>query len=172
MLLKPIRSSYKVQYLNLQGGYLYNSEVYQGKGSKNEYADDFGLGPTVVIGLVKSLPKGNFLVFIDNYFGSVPLRKYLKQENIGCTGTVTANMSQDCHLPPKSEFEKQPKGSYQGYQEQNSGVEMVIWNDNGTVTVGSNCESIQPLSNARRWSKEAKDYINVPRPVMIGCYNS
>ena len=55
---------------------------------------------------------------------------------------------------------------------QNSGVEMVIWNDNGAVTVGSNCESIQPLSNARRWSKEAKDYINVPRPVMTGRCNS
>ena len=27
--------------------------MYQGKGSKNEYADDFGLGPIVVIGLVK-----------------------------------------------------------------------------------------------------------------------
>ena len=42
---------------------------------------------------------------------------YLKQKNIGCTGTVKANMFQDCPLPPKSEFKKQPKGSYQGYQE-------------------------------------------------------
>ena len=93
---------------------------------------------------------------------------YLKQKNIGFIGTVKTNMSQDCPLPPK----KQPKGSYQGYQEQNSGVEMVIWHDNGAVTVGSNCESIQPLSNARRWYKQAKDYINVPWPAMIECYNS
>ena len=35
------------------------------------------------------------------------------------------------------------------------------------MTVGSNFESTQPLSNARRWSKEAKDYINVPRSAMI-----
>ena len=40
------------------------------------------------------------------------------------------------------------------------------------MTVGSNCESIQPLSNTRRWSKEVKDYINVPRPAVIGCYKS
>ena len=39
--LKPIRSGYKVWCLNLQGGYLYNFEEYQGDGSKNEYADDF-----------------------------------------------------------------------------------------------------------------------------------
>ena len=49
---------------------------------------------------------------------------------------------------------------------------MVIWNDNVAVTVISNCESIQPLFNAIRWSKEAKDYTNVPRPAMIVCYNS
>ena len=106
MTLKPIRSGYKVWCLNLQGRYLYNFEVYQGKGSKNEYADDFGLGPSVVIGLVKSLSKGNFLVFIDKYFNSTPLMKYFKQENIGCTGTVKANLSQDCCLPLKSRFTK------------------------------------------------------------------
>ena len=49
---------------------------------------------------------------------------------------------------------------------------MVIQSDNGAVTVESNCESIQPHFNARRWSKEAKDYIDVPRPAMIGYYNS
>ena len=58
--LKPIRSGGKVWCLNLQGGYLHNFKVYQGKGSKNEYADDFGLDPSVVIGLVKFLTKRNF----------------------------------------------------------------------------------------------------------------
>ena len=36
-----MKSGYKVWYLNLQGGYLYNVEVSQGKGSKNKYPDDF-----------------------------------------------------------------------------------------------------------------------------------
>ena len=172
MPLKSIRLGFKVWCLNLPSGYLYNFEVYQGKGSKNDYADDFGLGPSVIIGLVKSLPMGNFSVFIDSYFNSVLFMKYLKLENTGCTGTVKVNMSQGSLLPPKNEFKKQPKGSYQAYQEQNSGVEMVICNSNGTVTVGSNCQSIQPLPNARRWFKEAKDYISVLRPAMNGCYNS
>ena len=68
MPLKPIRSSYKVWCLNPQGGYLCNFEVYQSKCSENEYADDFGLGPSVVIDLAKSLQKGNFSAFIDNNF--------------------------------------------------------------------------------------------------------
>ena len=50
----------------------------------------------------------------------------MKQKNIGCTGVVKANMFQDCLLPTKSKFKKQPKGSHQGYQEQNSCTEMVI----------------------------------------------
>ena len=37
MPMKPNRSGYKVWCLNLQGGYLYDFEVYQGKGSKNEF---------------------------------------------------------------------------------------------------------------------------------------
>lgn len=72
--------------------------------------------------------------------------------------------------PPK--VNSKNKGSYQGFQKESTGVEIVMWNDNGAVTVRSNCESILPISNARRWSKEAKDYINVPRSSMIGGYNA
>ena len=57
MPLKPIQSGYKIWCLNLQGGYLYDFEVYQGKGSKNEFSDKF-----------KSLPLGQFCVYIDNHY--------------------------------------------------------------------------------------------------------
>ena len=102
MPMKPIRYGYKVWCLNLKGGYLYDFKVYQGKGSKNEFSDTFGLGPRVVLGLLKSLPTGNFSVYIDNYFVSIPLLKHLRTLNIGCTGTVRANMTQDCPLPSKA----------------------------------------------------------------------
>ena len=46
-----------------------------------------------------------------------------------------------------------------------------MWNDNGPVTVGSNFETIKALGTAKRCSKEDKDYICVPGPVMIGSYN-
>ena len=47
MPMKPIRSGYKVWCLNLEGGYLYDLEIYQGKGSKNHYSAEFGVGPSV-----------------------------------------------------------------------------------------------------------------------------
>ena len=46
-----------------------------------------------------------------------------------------------------------------------------MWNNNGPVTVDSNFKAIEPLGTARRWSKENKDYIDVPRPALIGSYN-
>ena len=90
-----------------------NFVVYQVKGSRNHYVDDFGLGPSVVIGLVKYLPKGNFSVFIDNFFNSIPWMNYLKQKNIDCTDTVKTNMFEDCPLHPKNEFKNQLEGNNQ-----------------------------------------------------------
>ena len=157
--------------MNLQGGYLYNFEVYQGKGSKNEFSDIFGLGPSVVLGLLKSLPPRQFCAYIDNYFNSIPLMKYLKQQGIGCAGTLRANMLQDCPLPSKAMLKKGKKGCYKGYINEESGVIAAMWKDNGPVTVGSNFEAIEQLGKARRWSKEDKDYTGVPRPAMIGSCN-
>ena len=68
-------------------------------------------------------------------------------------------------------FKKEKKGCYKWYIDEESGVIVAIWNDNGPVTVGSNFETIKPLGTAKRWSKEDKDYICVPGPVMIGSYN-
>ena len=66
MPLKPIQSGNKVWCLNLQGGYLYNFEIYQSKGSKNEFSDNFGLGLSVVLGLLKPLTPGQFCAVLPN----------------------------------------------------------------------------------------------------------
>lgn len=78
----------------------------------------------------------------------------------------------DCPLPTKSEFKNNQREVTKGFRMKCTGVEIVMWNNNGATTVGSNCESILPLFNAWRWSKEAKDYVSLPRPLMIGAYNA
>ena len=72
---KPIWFGYKVWCLNLEGGYLYDFEVYQGKGSQNEYTVEFGVGPRIVLGLLQSLPQGSYGMFIENYFTPINLLK-------------------------------------------------------------------------------------------------
>ena len=171
MPLKPIRSGYKVWCLNLQGGYLYDFEVYQGKGSKNEYTEKFGLGPSVVLGLIKSLRNKGHIIFADNYFNTIPLMRHLMVEGYGLVGTFRADRIQDCPLPSKSATKKNEKGFFQGYREEGSGVELVVWNDNGAVNIGSNCFSIEPIDGAKRWSQAEKKFVTVPRPHMIALYN-
>ena len=106
---KPIWFGYKIWYLNLEGGCLYHFDVYQGKGSQNQYTKNFGCGPGVVLGLLDSLPSGNFGVYIDNYFVSLNLLKHLATKGIGCTGTLRANMLQDCPANVNSFVKKQKK---------------------------------------------------------------
>ena len=79
-------------------------------------------------------------------------------------------MQQDCPLPSKVNFTKKPKGSSVGYLDSSTGIELVLWNNNGAVILGSNFESIVPVGVARR-SKDAKDFANVPRPALIASYN-
>ena len=84
--------------------------MYQGQVSKNEYAGDFHFGPSVTFGLVKSLPKDNLSVFIDNSFNIIPLIKFLKQTNIHCAARVKANMFADYPLPLKTNLKSNKKG--------------------------------------------------------------
>ena len=124
MPLKPIRSGYKIWCPNLEGGYLFNFEKYQGKRSKNEFSNQFGLGPNLVHGLIKPLPSGNFSVFIDNYCNSITLLKHLKSKEIGCTSTIKGSTLQDCPLPSKNGSTKKPKGSSAGYFDSSTGINL------------------------------------------------
>ena len=108
MPLKPIRSSYKVWCLNLEGGYIYNFEIYQVKGSKNEFSNQFGLGSSLVLGLIKSLPPRNFSVFSDSYFDLIPLLKHMKTK-VRLHWPSNPNMWQDFPLPSKKWLHKKIK---------------------------------------------------------------
>ena len=107
MPLEPIRFGYKFWCFNLEGGYLYNFEIYQGKGSKNEFSNQSGLGPSVVLGL-KNGTLMLSLVITSTWY--IPLLKHLKTKEIGCTGTIKENMWQDCPLPSKNAITKIRKG--------------------------------------------------------------
>ena len=74
-------------------------------------------------------------------------------------------MQQDC--PLQNDFTKKSKGSCVGYLDSSTGIELVLWNNNGAITMASNFESIELVGFARHWSKDAKDFVNVPRPALI-----
>ena len=146
MSLKLVWSGYKVSCLSIDGGYLYNFEVYQGKSSK------MSMLMILVLALVLLLVCLNPYQRVIFQFLSKTISIQFLWWNIWNKTilAVVVQWKQICLRTVLSTLKANLKGDYQGYQEHNGGVEMVIWNDNGAVTIGSNCESIQPLTNCQK----------------------
>ena len=58
---------------------------------------------SVVTDIISELPNGNYNLFFDNLFTSLPLMKYLSEKNFGGTGTIHQNRT-----------EKAPSGTTSG----------------------------------------------------------
>ncbi|XP_065672246.1 piggyBac transposable element-derived protein 3-like [Hydra vulgaris] len=89
--VKPIKRGYKLWSLADMDGYLYKLEVYQGKDSCRidpAMSKYFGLGEKVIYQMTKSLQRKFHEVFIDYYFTSVPLMKYLISHQVLSCGTL------------------------------------------------------------------------------------
>ena len=46
------------------------------------------------------------------------------------------------------------------------------WFDNKEVTIASNSYGVEPVTQVRRWDKAKKEYVMIPRPALVGAYNS
>ncbi|CAG4943784.1 unnamed protein product [Parnassius apollo] len=75
--------------------------------------------------------------FCDNFFTGLPLIKYLRDQNIGGTGTVRDNRLENCKLPNSKEMKKEPRGKL--YHKVSEGIIVAKWHDNNIVTILSNC---------------------------------
>src|SRR3954453_7439488 len=97
-----------------------------------------------VFHLVSQLPKNkSFNIYMDNYFSSIKLFKYLREKKIGACGTVhknSANFSQILKVNKKLEWD-----TLSGIVV--DGVLAVLWMDNGPVTMLSTIHQINGDEN-------------------------
>lgn len=85
---KPIKRGFKVwARCDAKTGYLYNFEIYTGKGDNTE---NEGLGYNVVMKLCANIGS-NILVAFDNFFTSCNLIEDLYEKGIYVVGTVRSN---------------------------------------------------------------------------------
>ena len=97
--MKPIKRGYKMWVRADMDGYISKFDVYQGKvtdANVTSTPDDnegnkFGLGEQVVQTMAMDLLKKNHEVYFDNFFTSVPLMEYLKENGVNAGGTVRLN---------------------------------------------------------------------------------
>lgn len=73
-----------------------------------------------------------------------------------------------CPLTDVKDMRKKERGSYDFTSA--GGIEIVRWNDNSVVTLGSNAYGVEPLGNAKRWVK-GKGRQNITQPAVVAAYN-
>ena len=163
---KPIRFGYKLWVLASSTGLPYHVEIYEGK-SPN--AEDVPLGERVVKTALKTCDNPvNHSVFFDNFFSSYKLLVDLDVKGFRATGTMRNNRIGKCPLADVSDMKKRERGSYDFRSASN--LEIVRWNDNSVVTIGSNAYGVEPVGNAKRWIR-GKRRGNITEPAVIAAYN-
>jgi hypothetical protein len=98
------RARFGVKIYNLcdsSTAYLWNSKIYAGKGS-DEIPDDvpktIGKSGSVVIEMMESLLGKGYHVYLDNWYTSISLFRYLREKETGACGTLRKNRANE--LPP------------------------------------------------------------------------
>lgn len=173
---KPIRFGFKIWSMNSKDGYLINFDVYQGKqlNAVPEREKMFGKAAAPLINMIDELPKKQYpyKFHLDNLFTSTNIFIFMQENGYGCTGTFREDRLGKCPLVSKKDLKKKERGTIEQALDKNNGIIFVKWVDNNVVTVGSNCYGVKPLNYVKRYSKAEKKYVNVPRPDLIGRYNS
>ena len=73
-----------------------------------------------------------------------------------------------CPLVDVKKMNKNERGSFDFRSDGN--IEIVRWNDNSVVTIGSNAYGVQPIGSAKRWIK-GKGKQNIQQPAVIAAYS-
>ena len=95
--------------------------------------------------------------------------KTVSKKSFKATSTFREDRTNGCPLKCVKEFKKMDRGEYQ-YFTSGDQIELIRWNDNNVVTIGSNAVSVVPVGNVKR-RKRRKGSVNVSQPHAIKAYN-
>ena len=167
---KPIRFGYKLWMLAGADGYPYKLIIYQGKESQQTTEP---LGTRVVKSLLQvvediSTPSDHYL-FMDNFFTSYQLLSELRLMQFKATGTVRPNRTGGAAKLQDDDkaMRKAGRGTFD-YRTDGT-VYIAKWQDNSSVTIGSNHFTHEPLQSTKRRVK--RDTLDLTQPNLIKQYN-
>ena len=69
-------------------------------------------------------------------------------------------------------MEKQSRGYCYSLVDSSSNLLLCSWHDNNVVCVASNCDSVEPQNEAKRWSAKERKSIHVLQPNVLRTYNT
>lgn len=170
---KPHNCGFKVLARAGVSGIIYDFFIYSGKNEVSVSVPNVGVGGQFVIDLCRSItdPACSF-VFVDNFFTSFDLLKFLREEyGIFCTGTMRADRLKNCTFKSTEEMKKEGRGSVDMKVDNKNRIAAVKWYDNKPVHVASSYTGAHPITTIRRYSRQEKKYIEVPCPFIVKEYN-
>ena len=173
---KPVRLGYKMWVLAEDSGYIVQFSPYQGAksdGPQRSSPTSWGLGEKTVLELLECMPQGpSYHVFVDNFFTSVRLTKFLKQNNIKASGTLRQNrIPKSCTIARKSDLWKEERGKTSQETATDDSTTIVGWKDNKVVFFTTNADATSPEVMVKRYSREERQRVAVKQPNSIHKYN-
>ena len=177
---KPDRFGMKLYGVSSPEGYLFDCDIYCGKGSMYYFDDKIklskcALGSRVVMLMIQKLLSSvvprkiiDYHLWFDNFFTSPDLLVHLHNLGLKATGTVRTN-----RVPVKNILDKEAeRGTFVVQHEKNSGINFITVMDSKQVSVLSTAAGVIPLANVQRFSVDECMKVNKPFPLAFKLYNS
>ena len=171
---KPNPEGIKNLVLAAPNGLVLDFEFYQGKGRRLMDDESLTLGEAAVLRLCHSL-NDNTHVFFDRWFTTIRLFDKLREKNLGGTGTIMTNRiprKDTLELMDDKAMKNSPRGTSSQVIRSDGQVCILKWFDLKPILLASNTVDSNPIETCRRWSKLQKKYVIIPRPRMVGDYNT
>lgn len=177
---KPVRFGIKLWGICDSNGFLYDCDIYCGKGSQFPKSGNVTklknccLGSRVVLQMLHKLftdvihkKRQKYHLYFDNFFTSPDLLVHLRRLGLRATGTVRTN-----RVGTTNEIDKKGiRGSYLVKHDENSGINFITVMDSKPVSLLSTTASVTPTSTVKRFSKEVRNKQDIPFPRAFKFYN-
>ena len=178
---KPDKWGFKLFSRASEDGFIHDMVMYQGKTTLAAHGiplseEQEALGPTSqVVSVLASTMSCSTVnaIFADNYFTSLELVRYLKDQGWRYTGTARDNRIGHPPLKGIKDMEKKsvPRGA-SDFMSTDDGILALRWKDNKVVTLLSTDLGLEPLSKCMRYCKDTKKKEEVECPSVIKSYNA
>ena len=147
-------------------GYLYDFQVYTGKSGGNA---ERGLAHRVVTDLVMQLHDKETVMYIDNFFTSIPLLQELKESSINVVGTIRTNRKESPKaLQNKNLLKQMNRGDFHTVACKTTVC--TVWKDRKHVSFLSNVHYSHGNCTISRKLRRGENAI-LPRPPCTVDYN-
>jgi len=155
---KPVRYGIKLFLVcDSFNGYCLNSIVYTGKNTTTKL-DSFSATDTVVIRLIEKYLNLGKTLFVDNYFTSKNLIKYLIKKKTYLVGTMKKN-----RIEKITQIKTPEKNNFSNYYNTDDNYIITVYNDKKVVYLANSKEVVTKIEKVNKFGEKK----TVPSIIML-----